>query len=72
MEDQSQRYSMSRKEHIVSVRANIFIEKLLELCATHGLILGHEDSQGSFTVELYDQEHEDWIQSAALGEGVGD
>jgi len=41
-----------------------FLNDIVEVYKKHGLALGHEDSQGAFIVEEYDEEFVKWLFEA--------
>ena len=41
-----------------------FIEEIIDLSKKYGLCLSHEDTQGSFLIEEYDESLIEWIRSA--------
>lgn len=53
---------------MVRARENPKIEKFLDeiavVCEKHGFSIGHEDSQGGFTIEMYQKSNIDWLNDA--------
>lgn len=47
-------------------RLTAFFDDLAKLYRQHGLSLAHEDSNGSFTVELYYKDNEDRARNASV------
>ena len=43
-----------------------FLEELATVCKKYGLSLAHEDSQGAFLVELYDESNIQWLLAAYI------
>jgi len=41
-----------------------FLNDIVEVYQKHGLALGHEDSQGAFIVEKYEEEFVKWLFEA--------
>ena len=46
-------------------KAQAFLEDLIAVYRKHGMSLGHEDSQGGFLVEVFDDENVEWLLDAA-------
>jgi hypothetical protein len=41
-----------------------FLESLEKLCRAHNLSISHEDTQGGFILEKYEQSNMEWIKNA--------
>ena len=53
---------MNNKERIES-----FMKEYEELCIKHGLSLSHEDCEGGFIIDEYNQENVEWVKAAMNG-----
>lgn len=66
----TKRWNKSISEDMEHPSADQFIEAYINLCRHHGLIFGHEDTQGAFIVQPYDDDTEKWARNAMVGKGV--
>jgi hypothetical protein len=41
-----------------------FFDGLEKLCRAHNISISHEDAQGGFVLEKYDQKNMEWIKNA--------
>ena len=53
---------MNNKERIEN-----FMKEYEELCVKHGLSLSHEDCEGGFIIDEYNQENVEWVKEAING-----
>ena len=53
---------MNNKERIEN-----FMKEYEELCVKHGLSLSHEDCEGGFIIDEYNQENIEWVKAAMNG-----
>ena len=53
---------MSNEERIKQ-----FMKEYEELCIKHGISLSHEDCQGAFIIDEYDEDNVEWVKSALDG-----
>lgn len=53
---------MNNKKRIES-----FMKEYEELCVKHGLSLSHEDCEGGFIIDEYNQENIEWVKAAMNG-----
>lgn len=53
---------MNNKERIKN-----FMKEYEELCVKHGLSLSHEDCEGGFIIDEYNQENIEWVKAAMNG-----
>lgn len=44
-----------------------FLNEYKELCKKYGMCLSHEDNQGGFIVDEYNDDNIDWVMSAMNG-----
>ena len=44
------------------LKAEKFINDIIEVSKKHGLSLAHEDRHGAFEVEPYDEENIEWLK----------
>ena len=58
---------MSNEERIKN-----FMKEYEELCIRHGMTLSHEDSQGAFIIDEYDEDNIEWVKSALDGFEIRD
>ena len=58
---------MNRKERIKN-----FMREYEELCIRHGMSLSHEDCQGAFIVDEYNEDNVEWVKSALDGFEIRD
>ena len=58
---------MNRKERIKN-----FMREYEELCIRHGMSLSHEDCQGAFIIDEYDEDNVEWVKSAQNGFEIRD
>ena len=58
---------MSNKERIKN-----FMREYEELCIRHGMSLSHEDCQGAFIIDEYDEDNVEWVKSAQNGFEIRD
>ena len=58
---------MSNKERIKN-----FMREYEELCIRHGMSLSHEDCQGAFIIDEYDEDNVEWVKSALNGFEIRD
>ena len=58
---------MNNKERIKN-----FMREYEELCITHGMSLRHEDCQGAFIIDEYDEDNVAWVKSALNGFEIRD
>ena len=43
----------------------LFLDEIIEVCKKHGLSISHEDEQGAFLIEDYDEEmYSNWLRQA--------
>lgn len=47
-----------------------FIGALEKVCRTYGLSISHEDTQGAFIIDLFDQSNIHWLQVAGITPAV--
>lgn len=48
-------------------RIENFMKEYEELCVKHGLSLSHEDCEGGFIIDEYNQENVEWVKEATNG-----
>ena len=53
---------MNNKERIKN-----FMKEYEELCVKYGLSLSHEDCEGGFIIDEYNQENVEWVKAAMNG-----
>ena len=53
---------MNNKERVEN-----FMKEYEELCIKHGLSLSHEDCEGGFIIDEYNQENVEWVKAAMNG-----
>ena len=58
---------MNNKERIKN-----FMREYEELCIKHGMSLSHEDCQGAFIIDEYDEDNVEWVKSALNGFEIRD
>ena len=58
---------MNNKERIEN-----FMREYEELCVRHGMSLSHEDCQGAFIIDEYDEDNVEWVKSALNGFEIRD
>ena len=58
---------MNNKERIKN-----FMRDYEELCIKHGMSLSHEDCQGAFIIDEYDEDNVEWVKSALDGFEIRD
>ena len=58
---------MNNKERIKN-----FMRDYEELCIKHGMSLSHEDCQGAFIIDEYDEDNVAWVKSALNGFEIRD
>ena len=58
---------MNNKERIKN-----FMRDYEELCIRHGMSLSHEDCQGAFIIDEYDEDNVEWVKSALDGFEIRD
>ena len=58
---------MSNKERIKN-----FMRDYEELCIKHRMSLSHEDCQGAFIIDEYDEDNVEWVKSAQNGFEIRD
>jgi chitinase len=47
-----------------------FLAEIVALCKRYGFSLGHEDTQGAFIVERYDEDNIQWLMDAMVGKSI--
>jgi len=47
-----------------------FLQAIVEVCRKHGYSLSHEDTQGGFIVEKYNEANIEWLMDAVVGKDV--
>lgn len=57
------RWICAKKEFEESPAVDAFLADIIKVCESHGLWLGHEDSQGGFLVE--DESTAEWLMEAS-------
>lgn len=57
------RYKDGEEVEIPEIDA--FLTEIEEVCKKHGLSIGHEDSEGGFTILEFDQRHIEWLKDAS-------
>ena len=58
---------MNNKERIKN-----FMKEYEELCIKYGISLSHEDCQGAFIIDEYDEDNVEWVKSALDGFEIRD
>ncbi len=43
-----------------------FVEEIISVCRKHNMSIGHEDHQGAFLIEPFNQRCINWLQAAML------
>ena len=51
-------------------RASKFLNELDELCIKYDISISHQDCQGAFILETYDEDNIEWLRAAKRAEGV--
>src|ERR1035437_6239624 len=49
-----------------SYRDRDFMEALVDVCKRHGMSLAHEDTQGGFIIEKYNEKNIEWLKHAMV------
>jgi len=52
----------SRKD---TPEVDVFIEDVLSVCRKHGFSISHEDGNGAFVIEKFNEADSDWLRAAA-------
>jgi hypothetical protein len=47
-----------------------FLQEIASICRKHGFSISHEDTQGAFVIEAYDETYNDWLMAASVGKSV--
>lgn len=64
------RYWRGQSRFAESEEVDVFLEEIVQVCKEHGFSLAHEDIQGGFIVETYDEDNIEWLMDAAIGESL--
>lgn len=59
------RWSRKESDEIENEAIDKFLEEIKEVCIKHGLSISHEDGQGGFIIQKYDEFNIDWLFSAS-------
>lgn len=51
-------------ERVENPAIDAFLEEIKEVCKKHNLSIAHEDSQGAFVIEEYDEHNLEWLLAA--------
>lgn len=51
-------------EYTESKKVDAFLEEIKSICEKHGFSISHEDWQGAFIIEKYDENNIDWLLAA--------
>ena len=62
--DSRERYVYYRDMRNQSAAVQAFLAELAEVCRRHNLSLSHEDTEGAFRVQSFDECNIDWLKAA--------
>ena len=51
-------------------QVEIFLQEIVSVCKKHGFSISHEDTQGAFIIEEYDETYIDWLMAASVGKSI--
>ena len=57
------RWSM-KGGNVENEKVDNFLKEVVDVCRKHGFSISHEDSNGAFKVENYDDDHSIWLMDA--------
>lgn len=60
------RWNKNQSKIVEYVAIDNFLKEINEVCKKHNFSIGHEDSQGSFEVEIYNKHNVDWLLGASV------
>jgi hypothetical protein len=67
------RWNEKDSKKIDSPKVDAFLADIHEVCKKHGLCIEHEDCQGGFIIEKYENARDfDWLGAACVGKTVDD
>lgn len=58
------RWNRDMRDHVENPKVDAFLEEMAAVCRKHGLVLGHEDNHGAFTVDKIDMGDINWMLDA--------
>lgn len=61
----TKRWDSKASEEIEDQRIDAFIAEVIAVCKRHGFSIAHEDSQGGFLIERFDEDNAKWLMQAA-------
>ncbi len=64
------RWSQKQGKRIENSEVEEFLKDLIEVYKKHGFSLAHEDTQGGFIVEKFNEENVEWLMQASVGESL--
>ena len=65
-----ERWNSSAATFQEDTRIDGFIEDIINTCRKWGLSISHEDVQGAFIVEAFNEASNDWLREASIGRSV--
>jgi hypothetical protein len=54
--------------YVNAPKVDAFLDEIAKVCRKHGLSISHEDGHGSFVIEAFHNDLEEWLRDAAIGE----
>jgi sugar phosphate isomerase/epimerase len=64
------RHHVGKSEPVENDQVAAFLAEIVALCKRYGFSLGHEDTQGAFIVERYDEDNIQWLMDAMVGKSI--
>jgi len=67
------RWNNKESKELDSPKVDAFLAEVHEVCKKHGFCIEHEDSQGGFIIEKYNDEKDfEWLGYASVGKTIDD
>lgn len=53
-------------KNLLDANKEMFFSEIEEVCKRYGLSISHEDDQGGFIIELFDEFNINWLKDASM------
>ena len=60
---------MTKSDLEIEKRIEDFLKEITDVCKKYGISISHEDSQGTFILEDYNEYDIDWLKEASVNIG---
>jgi hypothetical protein len=64
---ETQRWIKSQNTRGTNPAIDAFLDEIVAVCKKHGMSISHEDQQGGFDIEPFDEHYVRWLSAASDG-----